>query len=241
MTNSTANWSAGDIDTFGIAVEHPEIDAFELFLPSPIPLAEGRAQFREDECALVNKALDLRSKFAMPFWDALLLSTFDSERVPENILKAARFHNTRVDLRLEVPSSPAMEASLVEICDQHENATVVLSSRLTMKGNPSIKHVPMLDFHVPYGEGSTAIATAVLMELGIAGGWLLHSGDSYHFYGKDLLENRELIEFLGRALLYCPIVDRAWIAHQIIEGSCGLRISSRADMGGPPMVVKVIG
>jgi hypothetical protein len=55
--------------------------------------------------------------------------------------------------------------------------------------------------------------------------------------GWDLLPDESLVRFLGKVLLFAPIVDRAWVAHQLIEGACALRISSRAGYGGPPRLV----
>ena len=71
-------------------------------------------------------------------------------------------------------------------------------------------------------------------------GALLSSGKSYHFYGANLLTDEDLRIFLGRALLFAPITDKTWIAHQLIEGSCALRISSRKDYGGPPKIIAII-
>jgi hypothetical protein len=42
---------------------------------------------------------------------------------------------------------------------------------------------------------------------------------------------------LARALLLAPIIDRAWVAHQLIERACGLRISPGKTYAQPPIVI----
>ncbi len=76
--------------------------------------------------------------------------------------------------------------------------------------------------------------------MGVGGGFLLQSGESYHFYGKGLLDDRALVRFLGQALLLAPVIDRAWIAHQLIEGASALRISKKPSGSGEPVVVRAI-
>jgi hypothetical protein len=45
-----------------------------------------------------------------------------------------------------------------------------------------------------------------------ARGYIVSSGQSYHFYGSDLLRTDQLVTMFAKALLYAPIVDRAWAA-----------------------------
>lgn len=37
----------------------------------------------------------------------------------------------------------------------------------------------------------------------------------------------ELVDFLAKGLLYGPITETRWIAHQIIERSCTLRVGRK--------------
>ena len=114
---------------------------------------------------------------------------------------------------------------------------LVLNSRVALEGGES-KHIPMLDFHFPVSRANEEVALFIIRNLDVMGGYLLDSGKSYHFYGKSLLTDDELPVFLGRALQFCPIIDRAWVAHQLIERSCGLRISQKPDGGQVPVLVQ---
>ena len=95
----------------------------------------------------------------------------------------------------------------------------------------------MLDFHLPSGSENQATAVASLNAVRAGRGLLVESGKSYHFLGIDTVSSEELWAFLARALLLGPLVDRAWIAHQLLEGRCALRVSSRVGQANMPKVV----
>ena len=59
-----------------------------------------------------------------------------------------------------------------------------------------------------------------------------------HFIGTKLIADSELTTFLGKLLMYNPIIDKSWIAHQLIEKYCALRISYKN--GVIPKVIKSI-
>lgn len=63
--------------------------------------------------------------------------------------------------------------------------------------------------------------------MGRTKGAIINSGNSYHFIGCDLVNEAELVDFLAKGLLYGPITDTRWIAHQIIERSCTLRVGKK--------------
>lgn len=55
-----------------------------------------------------------------------------------------------------------------------------------------------------------------------------------------ILTQPEFEKFLGTALLLAPIVDRAYIAHQLIEGRCALRLTPGGGKSQVPTVVAVL-
>jgi hypothetical protein len=96
----------------------------------------------------------------------------------------------------------------------------------------------MLDFRIRPSIENEQLAIDILHRLK-RGGTLLNSGNSYHFYGNRLLRgDQELVKFLGRASLFSPFVDQRWIAHQLIEGACALRVSPGKSFKSPPKVVR---
>ncbi len=53
---------------------------------------------------------------------------------------------------------------------------------------------------------------------------LIESECSYHLIGASLLTEREFAKFFGKAILFGPLVDRNYVAHQLINGCAALRI-----------------
>jgi hypothetical protein len=80
------------------------------------------------------------------------------------------------------------------------------------------------------------IAAAVAVRLLPSGGLIVDSGHSYHLVGSHPVTPDGLIDFLARASLFGSIVDRAYIAHQILERRCALRISRGGHSGAEPRV-----
>jgi len=130
-------------------------------------------------------------------------------------------------------------ADHLRLCDVSldSNRMLALQSRVLLRDGNS-RHIPMLDFHVPASDRSLRSVMTVLKVLRLSG-FVLLSGKSYHFYGDELMEEGELCRFLGKALLFTPIVDRAWIAHQLMASACALRVSQRPQYGAPKVVARV--
>ena len=220
---------------------HPEVRSLSLFEPEAVPLAQARIAGDDASNQIVSRGLGIREAYDAPFWDAVLLSCFGQGRAAVPVLKEAQFHNSgpKRELWVEAVSwqAPQWTKLLGEVTP---GRMLVFSSRVLLHGGES-RHFPMLDFHCPATPENEELAALAAGLLDIGGGFLLESGDSYHFYGSTLLDELGLISFLGRALLLAPIVDRAWIAHQLIERACGLRISPKpGGRGREPLVVRAI-
>jgi len=204
------------------------------------PLLDGRARLRAVDYEAADKARELRTELGLPFWDGALLSLQKLPSVPRGILQGAGFHQVITPSLREYPvewlNAPNIRTLFGEAASRH--SLVAVSSRVCTKDGKML-HIPMMDFHIAYSRRSTSVIKEVLSSLR-AEGFLFASGKSYHFYGSSLFDVDELRRFLGRCLLYSPVVDRNWIAHQLIEGSCALRISPRAEYGGAPTLVCIV-
>jgi hypothetical protein len=218
---------------------HPEVQSLSLFEPEAVPLAQARLAGDDVSNRIVCQGLGIREAYGAPFWDAVLLSCFGRGGAALPVLKQAQFHNSgpRRDLRVQAVhwGPPQWTQLLSEVAP---GRMLVFSSRVSIHGGES-RHIPLLDFHCPATPKNEELAALAAELLDIGGGFLLESGESYHFYGNALLDDAGLVDFLGRALLLAPIIDRAWIAHQLIERACGLRISQKHG-GGEPLVVRGI-
>jgi hypothetical protein len=161
----------------------------------------------------------------------VLLACYGKGEAAGTVLEQALFHNGP-PLRVFTLTRQEWPGDLRSLLNKIANGMLVLSSSVRLFG-PSQAHIPMIDFRCPATTKNRELAIRACRLLDRAGGYLLESGHSYHFYGKSLLTPNELLALLGRMLLLSPIIDRAWIAHQLIEGACGLRISSAVNVAEP--------
>src|SRR5208282_912323 len=157
----------------------------------------------------------------------------------QSVLKRVTHHNPQDLDSFPINRSDCSETRLREIIeDLPANRMLALSSRVLTKRR-EVLHLPMLDFHCPASRENEVLVKAVIGEIGLEG-YIAKSGASYHFYGCTLVDEQSLITILGKSLLFCPIIDRAWIAHQLIERACGLRISAGKSYEKCPEIIGTI-
>lgn len=97
-------------------------------------------------------------------------------------------------------------------------------------------HIPMMDFMCPPSPENRDRVTRLLASLHLGKGYLLESGESYHYYGFKILSEGWRI-FLGKCLLMSGYSDDRYIGHQLVNGYCVLRLSSARIKNRIPTVV----
>lgn len=227
------------VDVIGALLEaHQEIESVRVFQPQRAPLAQERLTLDETIRAVLAEGMRIREAHGFSFWDAVLAASLKaSPEVATELLRQASYHNPPPELVQWIERREWCAQASRAIEELQAGRLLAVSSKVRLRQGGSL-HIPMVDFHCP-APRHTELAVAVCRLLG-GGGYLLHSGNSYHFYGKHLLDDGGLRAFLGRCLLLSPLVDRPWIAHQLMEGCCGLRISPKPGTGHIPVVVREI-
>lgn len=206
----------------------------DLFTFSKYPmqtLVQGRAGLRKADEEHINNAIDIRNKLRLPFWDALMLSIFDKDDVSEALISSALNHNPNVKI---IRTREMGEVR--SFIDLNKQDNISLNSEVFFK-NQIVKHLFMLDFHIYPSKNNLSIVCQVLDALALHG-YILNSGESYHFVSDSFFDKEQLIDLLAKSLLFSPIVDRAWIAHQILERSCSLRVGVKHNI--TPTLIKKI-
>ncbi len=200
--------------------ELPEIESISFTGYPKQTLVQDTLDLSEDDKILVSSALKIRSNLGLPFWDSLMLSCFDKENISTNILTRALIHNKNVEI-LKTNEVSKVENYIKSKPDENTslNSSVTLRSGITM-------HLFLVDFHIRPSINNLEIVSSVLNVLELHG-YILNSGESYHFISNSLYDENELLNLLAKSLLFSPIVDRAWIAHQLLERSCSLRVSEK--------------
>lgn len=207
----------------------------------PLPPLQSRFDFTPAERTVFERALGLRSRTGLSFWDAALL---ELPAMPDavRLLDAAMVHVSFRGHERALSWSSAIAGGLERACEEFPAASgaslTLLSEVLCRDG--LVRHLPMVDFHAFSSAPNRRIVEAVAERLFPEGSILLESGESYHAYGTQLMSESEFHRFLGNAMLFVPIVDRAYVAHQWIEGRCALRLTQGGGKSRVPTVVAVL-
>lgn len=189
--------------------------------------------------ALVNEALQIHEIRDVPFWNALL-SLARTRAIPASVRREALFHNSAPQRDWAFGVSEDLPSQIRQVADGLRDRQVLAFTSAVQCEDGIIRHLPLLDLRSKPTSENAAFVASLLSDLGFRG-LLLTSGNSFHFYGRDLLELVELGPFLGRALLCGPLVDTRWVGHQLIEGVCALRVSRRRTHNGKePEVIATI-
>ena len=199
-----------------ILLKHHDISEVKLIEVGTSKDLKANSQSWDDTDDLIfQSALKLRSSHGIPFWSAIMSSMVSLEKLSVNCLDQISRHNANnIAYTIDATDFP----SFIIGNNMGINSKVKLN-------NGDIKHIPMLDFRIKYSDANTALIKYICKKLlPDSSGFLLRSGHSYHFIGDSLVNEAELVAFLGRSLLFTPIVDNIWIAHQLFEGSCTLRL-----------------
>jgi hypothetical protein len=179
---------------------------------------------------LTGPARDEHRERGFGFWEFVLEASLatDGETRRAMLANALR-HNSDHTIRMVVPTdefASYLEAGAFN--DLPARSLVSLTSLVAVAGQPGLLQLPMLDLGVrvgPEGEDAARDAIGALDTPGL----LFDSGRSFHFFGAVPLTHRGLIEFLARSQLLSPVIDSRWVSHQLIDGRCGLRISTDTE------------
>lgn len=203
------------------------------------PLLQDRVALTDAERDKFNAAIAIRETTGLPFWECLMLDCFAPSSIPERLLDAVLLHQTNRERNVTFAREAVRQGSLKKIADSVATPQIAaLISQLRMTDG-SEKHLPMIDFHCPTCIENQKLAISVGRRIMQQPFLLLNSGKSYHAVGTQPISRDELGKTLARAILYSPIVDRGYIAHQLMEGRCALRISKGGHRNVFPEVVDI--
>ncbi len=212
-------------DILDIIFKVNDIREFSLLEFPSNPMLQNRTEKDKLSEAQVKMALKIRKQLTLPFWESVCLTFFSRETYSPALLKSILFHNENLKAKkLDIGKWPDEKKRISTL----KANCAVLSEVVTAKGKKM--HIPMLDFHCPNNKFNEKLACEVIRNIYTGKGYLLESGDSYHFYGEKLLTKNQLIMFLGKALQYSPIIDKMWLAHQLRELKCALRVSKKHNV-----------
>ena len=205
------------------------------------PRAQERVDRDPDAQESFDRGLAVRAAAGLPFWDAVMLATEESETgAPLKVFEAALLHQPLPLVRAEtVVVDNLLRSRLRAAASDVASGEVVALESTIMTATGVQLHLPMLDFASKAKRpGARGAVEAAVRALGMPG-LLLESGQSFHFYGRSLMDADAMQTFLTRAVLLAPVVDQRWVAHQLLERACSLRISPTSRGGWPRLIAEL--
>jgi hypothetical protein len=193
--------------------------------------------------SITSPARDEHRARGFGFWEFVLAKAVATDSETRSaLLNAALRHNSDEAIRVRLGREEFIERlSSGEYKNLPPRDLVSFYSPVEVAGEKQRMHLPLLDLGVRPGSDGEASAIDALHALGLRG-LLFMSGRSYHFYGADPVTAPDLVAILGRAQLLSPIIDSRWVSHQLIDGRCGLRISTDSEKTpNPPVFVAQVG
>src|SRR5579872_5436976 len=215
-----------------------EIQEVRLAELRPLPPIQTRLHLTIPERAVFEKALELRNATGLSFWDSVMLK-LPTEPNAFRFLDVVKMHVSLRGQEIPLSRTEICTGGLERACMDFQSATgtsLTLISEVVRRDG-SLAHLPMLDFHLFKSASNLEVVKAVAERLFPGGAILLDSGESYHAYGMKLIPQEHFHNFIGTAMLFVPIVDRTYLAHQIIEGRCALRITPGGGKSQTPTVI----
>ena len=198
------------------------------------PLLQQRVPITSYEEGIIELALEIREQSKIPFWEAIFAACLKTNSYSEALLEATIFQNSLSEL-VECSRQDVLDGKLHSILAK-EPKNIGLASLVRLETG-EVRHFNMIDFHCDVSEANTNLVTSICHKLMPTGFIVLNSGDSYHACSTSPCTPRKRIEVLGTAILFAPIVDTIYIAHQLRQEYSSLRLSRGGKMKQVPIVV----
>jgi hypothetical protein len=224
----------------GIFRENEMLEAACYFEYQHPPLLQDRVKLTKDEELILDQAVALRASSRLPFWEALMLSCFDEPLEYSRLLEEAAYHQPTQDTYRNISRKDVLEGALsLMVKSMPLGNHLSLASKVTVAGDGD-RQLPLLDFHCPESELNDGLVKNVCAELLPSDVLILSSGESYHVIFLTLLTDVEFRKFLVQSLLFAPVVDARYVAHQLLEGACALRLSTSHHKPSAPKLKAIL-
>lgn len=219
-----------------LILAHTDIVAITVCRYKTPPLLQQRISATQFEQEIIDTALGIRSEVKIPFWEAVFAACLRAGKCSGSLLDAALFHTGFGELT--TISAKSLELNCLKDIVATEKNNIGLTSRVEL-ADAQTHHLAIMDFHCSVRVENTEMVASICCRLMPNGFLLLDSGDSYHACGIALLTAEERIEFLSKSLFFTPIVDSAYIAHQLMQPMSSIRISTGGSRMKCPEVLRV--
>ena len=128
-------------------------------------------------------------------------------------------------------NSPRTPDELLKIADSlPADRALAVTSKVYLADERKL-HMPLIDFQCEPSPKNLRNVKRRMHGMDDAGGFILETARSYHYYGMSLLTDDQWLDFVGQCLLQepdvnmRPYIDIRYLGHRLREGWGSLRIS----------------
>jgi hypothetical protein len=223
----------------GVVELLPAVQEISIAKYTPPPPIQRRATLSDQEILLINSAIKVRASSSFSFLQILMEMCTEATHPVEGILDSINYHQKSPLVRSWVSRESVLNGTLIKLCaSATPDEPLAFFSRVKVESN-EFYCLPLLDMRIPKSLRSLNIIASIANRLLGTRFAILETDKSYHLVGIALLKDIEINNFLARALLYSPITDHAYIAHQLLEKESSLRLTGRFEDARSPAVVAI--
>lgn len=190
--------------------------------PEALPLQE-RIEFDEIDQDLFYKSLQIRNSIKLPFWDSLMMAFVQNQIFSEKILDALS-KSAVIRKKKFLSRKAVLDGKLEEL--QKSKLNYAINSEIILSTGEK-RHLLLLDFHIRHSVYSELFVQKIIEKLYKKEGFIINSGKSYHFIGSGYFTLDSMLDILVKSIFFSPVVDKTWVAYQLLDRSCSLRFTKK--------------
>lgn len=204
---------------------------------TPPPSVQTRAKLSAEELEIANRAAESRKSNWFSYLEILLELSAKAHFVASGLLSAVNYHRCHSPQRIWLDKKESIQECLttMERSDSAYDQIALCSKVHTATGKEL--HIPLLDFHIEKTPIAFELVKKITRILFGDEFIVLATNRSFHSLGLVLKEEPAFMRILANSILFAPIVDNAYVAHQLMEREATLRISKDLANAKAPKVV----
>ncbi len=188
------------------------------------PKLQKRMYLNNLELEILSVANRKYENSELCFWDIVFSTCLERKIITGQLLDQALYHKNVNKSPIELTREEVESGGLYDFVMRNSKDHIVAISSEVMT-DIGLKYLPMIDFHCSVNDFNLSVAKSICERLFESESYVLESGRSYHGCGVKLVSYKQWLKTMAKGLLFGGIVDRAYIAHQLIEGKGCLRVS----------------
>jgi len=217
----------------------PAVQEISIAKYTPPPPIQRRVTLSDQEILLVNLAAKVRASSSHSFLQILMEMCTEATHPVEGILDSINYHQKHPSARTWVCRESVLNGKLISLCANASSSEPLAFFSRVKVGSNECYSLPLLDMRIPKSPKSLNIIASIANRLLGTRFAILETHKSYHLVGITLLKEIAIKDFLAHAILYSPITDHAYVAHQLLEGESSLRLTAHFEDALSPAVVAI--